>query len=132
MNNKTPNNIRPEVFLAVIDRQNVRNLISSDSEYLKLAIAEGKNIHQVTLDRQDQVNNFMASLGEADLELFTKFYLEEMGASTQMALDEAAAINKNTSEQLMKNAVQQSQVSTIISIVIFFIVLIVAIGIFKR
>ena len=55
-----------------------------------------------------------------------------MGASTKIALDEVAAINQNTSEQLMKNAVQQSQASTIISIVIFFVFLISAISIFKR
>ena len=132
MTNETLSNMRPEVFLAIIDRESVRNLVSGDSEYLKLAMAEGKNIHQVTLDRQDQMNNFMMKLCEADLELFTTLYVEEMGASTKMALDEVAAINKNTTEQLMKNAVQQSQASTIISIVIFFVFLISAIAIFKR
>ena len=132
MTSETLSNIRPEVFLEIIDRESVRNLVSGDSAYLKQAMAEGKNIHQVTLDRQDQVNNFMMKLCEADLELFTKLYVEEMGASTKIALDEVAAINQNTSEQLMKNAVQQSQASTIISIVIFFVFLISAISIFKR
>ncbi len=132
MTSETLSNIRPEVFLEIIDRESVRNLVSGDSAYLKQAMAEGKKIHQVTLDRQDQVNNFMMKLCEADLELFTKLYVEEMGASTKIALDEVAAINQNTSEQLMKNAVQQSQASTIISIVIFFVFLISAISIFKR
>ena len=132
MTSETLSNIRPEVFLEIIDRESVRNLVSGDSAYLKQAMAEGKNIHQVTLDRQDQMNNFMMKLCEADLELFTKLYVEEMGASTKIALDEVAAINQNTSEQLMKNAVQQSQASTIISIVIFFVFLISAISIFKR
>ena len=67
MTSETLSNIRPEVFLEIIDRESVRNLVSGDSAYLKQAMAEGKNIHQVTLDRQDQVNNFMMKLCEADL-----------------------------------------------------------------
>lgn len=126
------NSAQPPVFLATIDRESVRRLVSEDSEYLKSAMADGRNIHQVTLDRQDQIQEYMASLCDADLQTFIKLYEEEMSASTKAILDKTAAINANTSAQLMQNATHASQVATWISIAMFFVVLISVISIFKR
>ena len=132
MSENAQNSARPAVFLATIDRESVRQLVNGDSEYLSAALEDGKNIHQVTLDRQDQVHAYMASLCDADLQAFTKLYEEEMGASTRSILDKTASINANTNAQLMQNATQASQVATWISIAMFFIVLISVISIFKR
>ncbi len=124
--------IRPPIHLAIIDRENVRRMVEEDSEYLKWAAAYKKNIHQVGLDRQDQVNAYMAGLSSTDLDKFIKLYEEEMRASTQAVLDNIAAINAGASAKLMQNATQASQVATWISLIMFFVVLISAISIFKN
>jgi hypothetical protein len=89
------------------------------------------NVHQVALDRQDQIHAYMATLDEADLEKFSALYGEEMRASTQSSLDDAARLNANTAAQQIQNITQVTQLGTWISIVVFFIILITIISINK-
>jgi hypothetical protein len=115
---------RPGIHLNVIDRSTVRKLVEGDNAYLRRAASEGRNVHQVSLDRSDQVQAYMAGLSETDLALFIKLYEEEMHAVTQAMLQETAEINAQTAQRNINNAQSASNISTWISLIVFFIVLI--------
>jgi 3-dehydroquinate synthase class II len=122
---------RPAIILPIIDRKSVRQLVIGDAQYVKKAAEDGKNIHQVTLDRQDQVNEFMAGLSETDLENFLKLYLEEMGASTQAILDETKILEQSANIKLIEEVSKQGEYTAAISIVIIFAAVLGAMVIFK-
>jgi hypothetical protein len=119
--------VRAPVSLDHISRESVRALVASDSTYVLQAHAAGRNVHQVSLDRQDQINAYMATLSEDDLQRFLTLYLEEMNASTRAALDTTAALNASTAEKQMQTAMQASQFGVCIALIVFFVFLISAI-----
>ena len=122
----------PDIALEIIDRTSVRALVELESKHLyDVAVAEG-NVHQASLDRQDQVQAYTASLNEADRQKFTTMYEQEVSASTQTARDAIAAIHAKASAQAVQNLTNASQVGRWVSIVLFFIVLITSISIFKH
>lgn len=122
---------RPAIQLETIDRTSVRALVAEDKEYLLRAIAAGENAHHVSLDRQDQIDAFAASLNEDDKAEFYRLYLEELNASTQASLDATAAMNAQTAEIHIQNAQAASNVATWISLIGFFGFLFFMIKMFK-
>lgn len=115
---------RPAIQLEAIDRPSVRKLVEEDNAYLRATASDGQNIHQISLDRNDQVQTYMQTLSESDLALFIKLYEEEMNAMTQAMLQETAEINAKTAQQHIQNAQSASNIATWISLIVFFIVLI--------
>jgi hypothetical protein len=108
------------IHLSTIDRESVRALVASELGYQKQAMAEGQNVHQVVLDRQDVMHAYMATLDEATLEKFMTFYEQEMTASTQTLLDEAAALNAATANRQIQTATDSANVGVWISLIAFF------------
>lgn len=115
---------RPPVTMPEITRERVRQFVESDSAYLRDAGDSGRNIRQLSLERQDQLNAFMATLSSSDLEHFAKLYTQEMQALTQTILGDAAKANVKATAVNVETAKRISQVGTWISLTVFFIVII--------
>lgn len=69
---------RPAIRLRAVDRAAVRQLVKEDSQFSLAAARAGHNIDQLALDRKDQIEQFMASLNEADAAAFSRMYVEEV------------------------------------------------------
>lgn len=123
---------RPLISLGEINREHIRALVAEECRVLRDVSAAGLNVHQHQLDRQDVVDAYVATLSTEDAIVFWQLYAEEMRAASAAMMDDAAAINAQTSVQLAQNAAQASQVGTWISIIAFFTVLITMISIFKK
>jgi len=115
---------RPPVHLETIDRPSVRQFVAAHSQYLLDAIAAGRNPHEITLDRQDQVNAFAATLSASEAERFYNLYTEELNASTQASLDKTAHLNAQV-------VAKTGQVTTWLSLIVFFVFLVSLIRIFR-
>lgn len=72
---------RPRIALSTITRESVRELVETESEHLRKAVANGRNRYQVRLDQHDQIVAFMATLNPPDLERFSTFYEQEAAAA---------------------------------------------------
>lgn len=123
--------VRQPVRLARIDRQAVRHLVEQFTLAAQAAGERGENIHQWSLDQQDRVTEFAATLPEPDAALFWTLYAEEMDASSKAMLDKAHELNMQTAQVHMDAARSAGNFATWISIVAFFAVLIGMIKIFK-
>jgi hypothetical protein len=119
------------VYFPVIDRAAVRAFVASENEFQQQALQDGKNIHQVALDRQDDLHAYMATLSPEDLEKFSCLYQQEMAAATQAILDRTAAVSMQNANRHVEAAVGASQVATWASIISFFVFLIILISLFK-
>jgi hypothetical protein len=119
------------IHLLDINRESVRALVTSETAIRKQAMAEGKNVHQVGLDRQDILHAYMATLDAANLEKFITLYEQEMAASTQTLLDEAAALNATTANLQAQAATDSANVGVWISLIAFFAFVIFMIRLLK-
>lgn len=115
---------RPQISLPELTRESVRQLVESDSAYLREAGAVGRNVHQLSLDRRDQVAHFISTLDEEELKKFTSFYTQETQAMAQKILDDAARMSVRVAAVNLQAAKNAGKVGKWMSIIVFFIVLI--------
>lgn len=111
------------VTLESIDRQSIRELVRQDSEHMVDVARRGGNVYQTSLDRQDEISNFVTKLSVEDQQKFYTIYSEELQASTNTKTDQITAIHAKTHDDLLKNINSSSHVSTWISLIVFFIIL---------
>ncbi|MYM81122.1 hypothetical protein GTP44_04005 [Duganella sp. FT50W] len=119
------------IRLEVIDRASVRALVESEGQYLAAVAKAGENVHQVALDRQDEIAKFAAALPAEDIGNFYALYNEEVAAAARASSDRILSQNAAETAKLMQRAQDSSNLSTWVSIMVFFIILITAIGMFK-
>lgn len=110
---------RKPISLESIDRASVRALAEEDTEHLRQAHRAGANVHQTSLDRADQVNEFMLTLNEVDRAAFIRLYQEEMAAARRSMHDKANQSNAQTAARHVKQITRAAQISRAISIVAF-------------
>lgn len=111
------------ITLDSIDRQSIRELVRQDAERMVEVARAGGNVYQTSLDRQDEISNFVAKLNDADQQKFYTIYAEELRASTNTQTDQLTAIHAKSHDDLVKNINSSSQVSTWISLIVLFIIL---------
>lgn len=119
------------VHLSHIDRQSVRSLVESEGKYLAAIALAGGNVHQVALDRQDEIAKFATALPAEDTIRFYDLYNEEVAAAARASSDRALAQSTAETAKLVQRAQDSSNFATWISIAVFFIILITAIRMFK-
>lgn len=111
------------VTLGSIDRQSIRELVRQDAEHMVEVARAGGNVYQTSLDRQDEISNFVSKLTDADQQKFYTIYAEELQASTNTQADQLTAIHNKSHDDLVKSINSSSQVSTWVSLIILFVIL---------
>jgi len=86
------------------------------SEELRKAANENRNVGQVSLDLQDEMEVFVKSLDEEDQDVFLFLFSEELNVLTAQTNAEADAL-------FIKNANDSYTISVIISVLIFIVML---------
>jgi hypothetical protein len=71
---------------------------------MREAALAGRNIHQLSLDRQNQVQAFAATLSPEDALKFWTLYGDEMQAVSQAVLDQANRTNAQTAAKHLQYA----------------------------
>lgn len=119
--------VTAEPLLPAITRPNVRRLAEHNMKALLRAGESGQNVHQLALDQQDQIQNFMLSLPADDATQFGLLYSEEMDAVAAVTQDnarqlnaETAAIHQRTAEQQIQTAKQSYNVAVWMFLIAFF------------
>lgn len=74
-------------------REKIRDLVERRRALLMDAANKGANIHTLSLDLSDEVNEFIAELPEEARIAFYNVYSEELKASASLLNDEAERIN---------------------------------------
>lgn len=119
------------IHLDTIDRSSVRALVASEGEYLAAVAATGGNVHQVALDRQDEISKFATGLPAEDIGNFYALYNEEIAAAARASSDRVLANSAAETAKLVQRAQDAGNFSTWVSIAAFFIILITAIQMFR-
>lgn len=132
MNQLPPTSTPLPVHLDLIDRASIRALVAREGEMLSGIAIAGGNVHQVALDRQDEIAKFASSLQPEDTVKFYELYNEEVAAALRASSDRIIAQNAEATAKVMQRAQDASNFSTWVSIAVFFIILISAIQIFKK
>lgn len=127
----TPAPTPAPIHLDVIDRQSVRALVKQEATLLSRIATGGGNVHQAALDRQDEIEKFKVSLAAEEAAKFSLLYMEELQADASATADRAAAVRSEMNVQQMQAAQSANNVAIWISIVVFFIILITTIKIFR-
>ncbi|NYT81416.1 hypothetical protein H0A70_07925 [Alcaligenaceae bacterium] len=94
------------------------------SEYqaaLRKASDEGANVHQVSIDLMDVVQEFATGISDADREAFLELFYEELQALTNATLAEAAEIETKA----IADAAGNANAATIIIVVVAVLLMIV-------
>lgn len=73
------------------DRKKIRNLVAQFNKNINIAMKEGRNVHQASLDLTDKVDKLISNLPENQQERFWNIYSEEMEALTQDMEDRSQA-----------------------------------------
>jgi len=92
--------------MPIVDREHVRQFVAADNAFYDQARKAGLNIHQLSLDRTDTMQEFATSLPESLGEKFYDLYIEEMNAA-------ALALNADTAQLVTQT--HQQNVDRIIS-----------------
>jgi DNA-binding GntR family transcriptional regulator len=69
------------------DRAAVREIVARNSAELARAAREGRNVHQLSLDQQDELNRFASTLSPEAAESFHRMCAEEMLAEVNTVND---------------------------------------------
>lgn len=88
---------------------------------IKKAAASKKNPHQVSIDLNDQIEVFVATLPEEERDIFTLLYIEELNANTAAMSDEADAL---LAKEAAGKANVASAISVIVAVVVFFVLMV--------
>lgn len=78
-----------------LDRMAVRVLAEKNSAELRVIANAGGNPYQKSLEHQDKINEFIATLMPEDAIAFLDMYTEELYACTQKTLDDTNVILAN-------------------------------------
>lgn len=105
-----------------IDRNTIRKLAEKNSDELQDVSNLGGNIYQKSLEQQDKVNEYVATLNDTDAVKFMTMYSEELSACSNKKIDDANEIlnevninNQNT--EIIGNIIG----FVILCVVLFFI-----------
>lgn len=74
------------------DRMAIRALAEKNSAELKAIASAGGNVYQRSLEHQDEVNEYAATLTPEDAVAFLNMYTEELNACTQKTLDDTNVV----------------------------------------
>ena len=111
-------------FPEKIDRKSVRSLVEAYTTAMQMALENGENIHQMSLDQKDRIDQFAATLSEEDQVRFFTLYAEEMEAHAAATNDRANALNAQTVERNIRNAENANNMGTLIGYVLAIIAVI--------
>ncbi|ASR89559.1 MULTISPECIES: hypothetical protein [Alcaligenes] len=93
------------------------------SDALSEGLAQDRNIHQLSLDLQDEVQAYLLSLPEEDRETFEALYIEELNAQTAMA-NQSATEKLAQAEAIEAEGAKSQQVMSGIIVLIAILVLV--------
>lgn len=71
-----------------LDRMAIRALAEKNSGELKAIASAGGNVYQKSLEHQDKINDYAATLTPEDAVAFMDMFSEELNACTQKTLDD--------------------------------------------
>lgn len=101
------------------DRMAIRVLAENNSAELRAVAEAGGNPYQKSLEHQDKINEFVATLSEDEAISFLNMYTDELNAITQKLLDDTEVINAKNEA---KNHTAEAVGGTVVLIFLFFII----------
>lgn len=98
---------------------------------LRVVSAGGGNVHQAALDQQDRILDFVRSRPEEEGSRFSQFYSEELDALTSEQELETQRIQAETAAIDRSMAPANSNFTTWIALIAFFVAVVALIKIMK-
>lgn len=111
-------------------RQRLRPVAREKAEWYAQSLSEaadaGANVHQVGIDRTDDVAVFVETLDEQDRGAFWELWTEELSALTAQKEAETAQVLQKAEEAAAEESNYNQLVTAIIGVAVFLIILVVA------
>lgn len=104
------------------NRGSIRELARRYHEAAVATAKKGGNHYQLTLDQQDRVNAFAATLSEDDAVAFLTMYAEEVDALTKSLTDEAVALEAENARLAIPRAIGSAVTAAAILWILYMLI----------